>query len=410
MDLSDSALKPAILSLCLARIGEDHNDRRVTEHAMKLYGTALKEMGRALQNSKRIQTDELLAAGKLMSRYEMFHGSTAPEIQTRGLNWQSHVRGGIRLMELRGPCARANRDAHQLLSDTRCAAILTAIVARKPNSFTAPQWQTQPLEAEAKDPSEKLYDILALLPVLFETFDSLEDCQDDPRTHDRRLKLFHRCYRIDLALRKWYALLSTNLPKPLPAVVRPLAKVSDASRDDTLFLFEDSDLSLGAILTFYWATCNLLHSMMQILFAAIQLNGRGELPGELPEHVNPIRSATSIAQSVEYFIRPEMGILGPELFAFPLGVALLYFTASTEPGAEEEQRRIGESVAKMPELGPSLEAFLTSLQAANGPKVHSSSPEEVLEERARTWFRVPPTAACDTSCIGDQALGVNELS
>lgn len=78
MDLSDSALKPAILSLCLARIGEDHNDRRVTEHAMKLYGTALKEMGRALQNSKRIQTDELLAAGKLMSRYEV---SNIPELR-----------------------------------------------------------------------------------------------------------------------------------------------------------------------------------------------------------------------------------------------------------------------------------------------------------------------------------------
>ncbi|KAI4200932.1 MAG: hypothetical protein LQ350_003618 [Teloschistes chrysophthalmus] len=354
MDLSDSALKPAILSLCLARIGEDSNDRRVSEHAMKLYGTALKEMSRALQDSKRVQTDEILAAGKLMSRYE----------------------------------------------------ILTAIVSRKPNSFTAPQWQTLPLDPEPKDLSETMYDILALLPALFERFDSLQDCQDGTRAHDRRLKLFHRCYTIDLALNKWYAFLSSNFPKPLPSAIRPPAKVSNASQDNTLFLFEDSDLSLGVILTFYWAICNLLHSLMRTLFAAIQRNGGGELPARLPKHVNPIRSAASIAQSVEYFIRPEMGILGPELFAFPLGVALLYFRASTEAGAEDEQRRLGESVAKMSDIGPSLEVFLTSLQAASGPKVDSSSAKDVLGERARTWY---PEPACGTSGIGDQVLGVDKL-
>lgn len=295
-------------------------------------------------------------------------------------------------------------------SDIDTFQILTAIVSRKPNSFTAPQWQTPPLEAEPEDLSESMYDILALLPALFERFDSLEGYRDGTRAHDRRLKLFHRCYTIDLALCKWYAFLSTNIPKPLPSAIRPPAKVSNASRDDTLFLFEDSDLSLGVMLTFHWATCNLLHSLMHTLFATIQLSGGGELPRRLPEHVNPIRSAASIAQSVEYFIRPEMGILGPELFAFPLGVALLYFRASTEPGAEVEQQRLEESVAKMSDIGPSLEAFLTSLQAANGPIVHSSSAEDVSGERARTWFNVHPEPACGTYGVGDQVLGVNELS
>lgn len=71
LDLNDSTLRPALLALCLARIGESRNDRRVSEHALKLYGTALKEMNWALQDSKRIQSDEILAAGKLMSQYEV---------------------------------------------------------------------------------------------------------------------------------------------------------------------------------------------------------------------------------------------------------------------------------------------------------------------------------------------------
>ena len=71
LDLNDSALKPALLSLCLAQIGESNNDRPVSQHAIKLYGTALQEMNRALQDQDRVQSDELLAAGKLMAGYEV---------------------------------------------------------------------------------------------------------------------------------------------------------------------------------------------------------------------------------------------------------------------------------------------------------------------------------------------------
>lgn len=71
LDLNDSALRPAVLALSLARIGESNNDRPVSEQAIKLYGTALKEMNLALQDQVRVQTDEVSAAGKLMAGYEV---------------------------------------------------------------------------------------------------------------------------------------------------------------------------------------------------------------------------------------------------------------------------------------------------------------------------------------------------
>lgn len=71
LDLNDSTLRPALLALCLARIGESHNDRPVSQQAIELYGTALKEMSLALQDQNRVQSDELLAAGKLMAGYEV---------------------------------------------------------------------------------------------------------------------------------------------------------------------------------------------------------------------------------------------------------------------------------------------------------------------------------------------------
>lgn len=71
LNLNDKALRPALLAFSLARIGQSNNDRAVSEQAIKLYGSALKEMNLALQDQVRLQTDELLAAGKLMAGYEV---------------------------------------------------------------------------------------------------------------------------------------------------------------------------------------------------------------------------------------------------------------------------------------------------------------------------------------------------
>lgn len=71
LDVSGSALRPALLALCLAWIGESQNDRPVSEQAIKLCGTALKEMHIALQYQNMVQSDELLAAGKLMAGDEV---------------------------------------------------------------------------------------------------------------------------------------------------------------------------------------------------------------------------------------------------------------------------------------------------------------------------------------------------
>ena len=71
LDLNDAALRPALLAFCLARIGVGHSDPKLSEHALKLYGAALKEMNRAIRDGRRIQTNEILAAGKLMAGYEV---------------------------------------------------------------------------------------------------------------------------------------------------------------------------------------------------------------------------------------------------------------------------------------------------------------------------------------------------
>ncbi|KAL8725021.1 MAG: hypothetical protein Q9166_007620 [cf. Caloplaca sp. 2 TL-2023] len=148
LDLDDAALRPALLAFCLARIGTGHNDQAVSKQALKMYGTALKEMNRALRDSKRVQTEEILAAGKLMAGYE----------------------------------------------------IITAVVSRKPNFFAPKQWRTLPFETERKDISDELHDIMATIPVLLEELDLIRMCLDEGVGHQRRLKLLQQCRAIDQVL------------------------------------------------------------------------------------------------------------------------------------------------------------------------------------------------------------------
>ncbi|KAL8843347.1 MAG: hypothetical protein Q9170_000205 [Blastenia crenularia] len=396
LDLNDSALRPALLALSLARIGESHNDRSVSQQAIELYGTALKEMGLALRDPTRVQSDEILATGKLMAGYEMFHGSTAPELATRGMNWRNHTEGIVKLLEIRGPRHCATKDAHSLVLDTRLAAIITAILARKPNFLATPLWQSLPYESGEEDPSDALFDIMATLPFLVQEFDLLRGCPGSAEVRQRGVQLFYRCRATDRALRQWYISLNAKAPKPLPPAIRSRSDEMDldnmdTSNSDHFFLFEESDYPLAMILALYWATCNILHTSILTAYAHFRSSGTSEFSQELPEHIDPRRSARSIAHSVEYFLRPRMGILGPEIISFPMGVALMYFMASNEPDDDREKQQLGAMMGRLSAGGLSLGTFLESLRASGHSQMTTGPSEDGWRRSARTWFGPHPT-------------------
>ncbi|KAL8650390.1 MAG: hypothetical protein Q9226_005163 [Calogaya cf. arnoldii] len=385
LDLEDAALRPALLSFCLARIGVSHNDRAMSERAIKLYGTALKEMNVAIRDGKRSHTDEVLAAGKLMAQYEMFHGSTTPELKTRGTNWKAHTEGVIKLTQIRGPRGLDGDNARLMFIDSRLSATITAIINRKPNFFATTAWRTLPFESKPKDASDELHDIMATLPILLEEFDLIHACHDDGVAHQRRLRLFYQCRATDHTLRKWLQDLSSKLPSPLPSVIRTPAEQQNTLEHDC-FSFEVSDHMLAITLALYWSTCMLLHGLIDMTFNSLRSSGRTDMPRRLPEHVDPHRSATSISRSIGYFIRLEMGIWGVQLIGFPLGVALMYFLSSDDANADEERQRLGANIAAMSRMGLSLGTFLTSLQAATVPWFVTDESEDPWRARSRLWF------------------------
>lgn len=260
------------------------------------------------------------------------------------------------------------------MTNTEVLQILAAIISRKPNFFATPLWQTLPFDRGEKDLSDALFDIMATLPFLLHEFDQFRMYPNPVEVHTREIQLWYRCRATDRALWQWFASLSSKVPWPLLSAIRPAAHRADSpGRNDNLFCFEESDYALAITLALYWATCNLLHSLILAAYAYFRSSGLSEYAQELPDHIDPHITAVNIAQSVGYFIRPEMGILGPQLISFPIGVALMYFMASNDPNADEERQRLLASIGRLSEVGLSLRMFLTILQAAGHSKPHGDA-------------------------------------
>ncbi|KAL8996794.1 MAG: hypothetical protein Q9169_003763 [Polycauliona sp. 2 TL-2023] len=387
LDLEDAVLRPALLAFCLARIGVGHDDKNVSEQAIQLYGTALKEMNLAIRDGKRLYTNEVLAAGKLMAQYEMFHGSTRPELKTRGTNWKAHTEGVTKLIQVRGPRGLGGENARLLFTDSRCSAkqIITAIVNRKPNFFATDSWRTLPFDDKPKDVSDELHDIMATLPILLKEFDLIQACQDNEVAHQRCLRLFHQCRATDHMLRNWVEDLGSRLPSPLPSVIRTPPE-QDCTAEQDCFSFEMKDHMLAITLALYWTTCMILHGLIDML----RSSGIANIPTRLPEHIDAHRSATSVSRSIGYFIRPEMGIWGVQLISFPLGAAFMYFLTSNDFNAGEERERLQASIETMSQMGLSIGTFLTSLQAASMPSSATDKCTTPWQARSRVWFRGDP--------------------
>ncbi|KAL9598360.1 MAG: hypothetical protein Q9219_004522 [cf. Caloplaca sp. 3 TL-2023] len=271
-------------------------------------------------------------------------------------------------------------------------------MSRKPSNFLArPLWHTLPYEGGDRDFSDALFDLMATLPFLLQEFDLLSGCAVTAEVHQRRIQLLYRCHELDRSLQQWYESLNAKVPKPLPSEIRPPAGKEDNSDSAQCFTFEDSDYALAISLALYWATCNILHGLIQTAHAYSLSSGFSEFAEELPSHVDPHRSATSIANSIEYFIRPQMGILGPQLISFPTGVALMYFMVSGDPNAEEERQGCTEIISRLSKVGTSIETFLGSLQAASRSTTPSSAAEDAWRGGAKTWFEGRPVWQPDLS-------------
>ncbi|KAF2725785.1 hypothetical protein K431DRAFT_208076, partial [Polychaeton citri CBS 116435] len=326
---TDATVKLALQSVAFTALGRSMEDEAMLRQGSQLYGRALVETNRALQQPDRAQSDAMLATIKFLSFYEAWRFDRTNKVSTQGHDYQKHVLGTCRLVEIRGPRRHASKDSHALFIDARANATITGIVLRKPKFFSSLDWHTIPWEESGRDLRDELYDIAIALPGILHSFDQLkvnrQHSRDPAAEADRILQ---RCIRVGERFRAWDA-------KALAACHAALLQAPALEVPTLLEACTAFDYGFAHTVMVFWGFSLLLHSTAWLEARDFPTGppecsrGRQQhAPTTLPPWFDPRPYAANIARCAHHFFRPEAGLWGAQVVAFPMGAALHYYAVS----------------------------------------------------------------------------------
>lgn len=329
---NDLSLQLAYLAISSSRIGHDNKDDNLLAASKKFYGKALREMQRAISDPKRRYREEPLLACSMLSLYEIFEAQKTTDGQP-GLTphgWLSHAAGVTRLLEARGPESYTTDKGHAVFLHARILTTLRASTGRKACFLSQPQWLTIPWNNHPKNMQHKLVDVMVFLPVVLETYDTMKTNTSHElkaRTQQRRA-LLAKCVALCEQLQGWYNQLRADANGRSLWHTFPSNDPSYPFRQT--FSFDNQMVAYTIML--YW-TCSLVfqgtvHQLRQLLSNDLEDLHDAEIITDDPD---PEYYAVNIAQSLPYFMHPDMAALGPNLALFPMGMAFGFFASPTRP-------------------------------------------------------------------------------
>ncbi|KAF2430988.1 hypothetical protein EJ08DRAFT_206468 [Tothia fuscella] len=341
MAVNNPAIANAFDALATARMALVTNDAKLMTHSSKAYGKALIALQRVISNLTSVISIEVLSCIMLLALYEIYGNSVDSSTA-----WKSHVQAASSILEFQGRSTKVSYPEMQFLLKTRMERIVHAIGKRKACDLVEPDWTAPPWSDCVKNPAYEIVDIMACMPSVMEDSDALKTCVDVAETLDKATSLANKCRLIWTELEDWHRSqeLATVGPRywEEPSNIR-LTKDPDA--EDYMFpkrfCFPDPATAYAEIV--YWTASLLLASTHYLAcvwlkdnlpVASILLQSSDEIfsfdeNAEL--YCRAFESANNIAQSLEYFIKPERGGTSIEVVGFPIAVARGFFEYCNSP-------------------------------------------------------------------------------
>lgn len=158
-------LVAAIDALSAAQLAVANRNHALINRSRSLYGTALSQMMRAIQDSKLALKDETLLSTYLLTLYEVFVGVS------KGHGFFYHVQGLLHLLRQRGPNSFQSRLSLQIFHAIRYNSLSIGYHMRKASMLDNPEWLSVTAKAAKVDPYVALLDICIQIPRLLERSD-----------------------------------------------------------------------------------------------------------------------------------------------------------------------------------------------------------------------------------------------
>ncbi|KAJ4986095.1 C6 finger domain-containing protein [Stagonosporopsis vannaccii] len=324
MPANSQVLLAAIDALSAAQLAVNDRDRALVNRSRSMYGTALSQMLKAIQDPVLALKDETLLSTYMLTLYEVFVGVT------QGHGFFYHVQGLLHLVRQRGPSSFTTRLSLQIFHAIRYNSLSIGYHMRKASLLDSPEWLAVTARAAKTDPYVALNDICICIPRLLERTDKIgaPDCAGtelDSIIEDSQ-KLANRAF-------EWLSDFEKYGPRYDKVDIASMEAFLETICADRVFdpVFNFHYFGAGICYMIYWMsmlimqsnTFKLLRTHRQLEPKQLLMWGR-QLSGY----------ADSICKSIPFHCRPQTGYTAKFGSLTPLVVARKFY--ENAPGMQRK--------------------------------------------------------------------------
>ncbi|KAF2638508.1 hypothetical protein P280DRAFT_71981 [Massarina eburnea CBS 473.64] len=322
--VTSQTLLAAVDALSAAQLAVSNRNYPLINRSRSLYGTALSQMLKAIQDPARALEDETLLATYLLTLYEVFVGLT------NGHGFFYHVQGLLHLLKQRGPNSFQSRFSLMIYHAIRYNSLSIGYHVRKASMLDSPDWMALTERPAKKDPYVALVDICIGIPRLLERTDKLIA---DDKFPDALEKLLDDSLQLAGCATEWFVNFEKDGPRYSRIPINEVDGFLDTYNDrtfDPVFFFH----------TFGAGICYMIYSMSMLIlqsntFRLLRQYRQLEAKDMYIWDQKLGGYADMICRSVPYNCRPIAGYTAKFGALTPLVVARKYFEAKK---AEEKLR------------------------------------------------------------------------
>ncbi|UPX21271.1 uncharacterized protein EKO05_0011462 [Ascochyta rabiei] len=362
MPANSQVLLAAIDALSAAQLAVNDRDYALVNRSRSMYGTALSQMLRAIQNPVLALKDETLLSTYMLTLYEVFVGVT------QGHGFFYHVQGLLHLVRQRGPASFNTRLSLQIFHAIRYNSLSIGYHMRKASLLDSPEWLAVTARAAKVDPYVALNDICICIPRLLERTDALGSPDSPASALD---SVISDAQALATRAFDWLSSFEKFGPRYDKVDISSMEAFLDTICADRVFdpVFNFHYFGAGICYMIYWMSMLILQSNT---FKLLRTHGRLE-PRQLHAWAQQLGGfADAICRSVPFHCRPQTGYTAKFGSLTPLVVARHFFESA--PGMQSKARWCADvyTAARVPglyqETPVSLEPFEAVQSTVQGDK------------------------------------------
>ncbi|KAK2617000.1 hypothetical protein QQS21_000089 [Conoideocrella luteorostrata] len=329
--INSPALQTSVAAYAAAHLARENNDSSLLQRSREMYMRSLQHLRSALARKHSMLSDETLAACLALSMYELAESPT-PALDgdgrpnkaaetSAGVAHNTHLRGAVMLMEMRGPDVNNSPLAHSLFLGLRRYMLLGTLINYRDTFLLQPQWKDRPWAVYKKNMLDVCLDALFEMPAVMRQWEEVAHETDQVLVQQKCGRIIDRCSQLDAVLQDWFARYEQSFDGPMyQSSFNSLKSSFDSDEHGKVFpiSFSFPIFTVSYLLITYWSGVMIVHNLLMAAhfkLACAPTTAPGSKAASFAAGAQHNRvwvdMVRNLCQTVEFFLSSDMGRLGP---------------------------------------------------------------------------------------------------